>query len=294
MEDYADIFLFEKMNEIYDNKISFMIESLDNQLRINMLEAQYKVVTENGTREDFEYLYMEAKKEVKEKKKGIFQSIIDWLKRIKEKISDFFTKKKIDSNIKKLPNSFKVDKSYEKKFNLFKKFFDWLKRPIEYFKKREYDKMAGDLMIKGVEIVAAADAVVLLNTIVTFSKSKFKTQSDWIMNTFKTNCDFLIKIANSDDASLPVKLLRKLISIINSMVSQAMKWVLDISYGIWDVEKEVLAQHAEDNRQYRQYASYRRKVDRYNQRYQNEKRVKKQASDALINGMVGVIHDIRK
>ena len=63
MEDYADIFLFEKMNEIYDNKISFMIESLDNQLRINMLEAQYKVVTENGTREDFEYLYMEAKKE---------------------------------------------------------------------------------------------------------------------------------------------------------------------------------------------------------------------------------------
>ena len=51
-----DIFLFEKMGEIYDNKISFMIESLDNQLKINMLEAQYKVITESGTKEDFEYL----------------------------------------------------------------------------------------------------------------------------------------------------------------------------------------------------------------------------------------------
>ena len=27
-----DILLFEKMNEIYDNKINFMIESLDTQL----------------------------------------------------------------------------------------------------------------------------------------------------------------------------------------------------------------------------------------------------------------------
>ena len=41
-----DILLFEKMNEIYDNKISFMIESLDTQMKINMLEAQYKVITE--------------------------------------------------------------------------------------------------------------------------------------------------------------------------------------------------------------------------------------------------------
>ena len=72
-----DIFLFEKMNEIYDKKISFMIESLDNQLKINMLEAQYKVVTESGTKEDFEYLYMEAKEEKKEKKKSIFDGIID-------------------------------------------------------------------------------------------------------------------------------------------------------------------------------------------------------------------------
>ena len=128
-----DIFLFEKMNEIYDNKLSFMIESLDTQMKINMLEAQYKVITESGTKEDFKYLYMEAQEETKEKKKGIFDGIIEWVKKIKDKIVDFFTKKKIKKQINALPDTVGIDKAHDEHFSKFKKFHSWVNRNSKQF-----------------------------------------------------------------------------------------------------------------------------------------------------------------
>ena len=143
-----DIFLFEKMNEIYGNKISFMIESLDSQLKINMLEAQYKVVTESGTKEDFEYLYMEAQEEVKQKKKCIFNGIIEWVIKIKDKLVDFFKEKKIEKEIDKLPDKFEIDEGYDKQFKGFKKFHEWLIKPINLFKQKKYKDLTVDLLKK--------------------------------------------------------------------------------------------------------------------------------------------------
>ena len=188
-----DIFLFEKMNEIYDNKISFMIESLDNQLKINMLDAQYEIVNESGTKEDFEYLYMEAQEETKEKKKNIFNGIIDWVDKIKNRLVDFFKSKKIEKQIDKLPNEVQIDEGYKKQFEGFKKFHDWIVKPINLFKQKKYGKMLADLVKKGAQIVGVCTGVSILHNTVKYYKPDLKKCADWILKVFKTDCDSIIK-----------------------------------------------------------------------------------------------------
>jgi hypothetical protein len=222
-----DIFLFEKMNEIYDNKISFMIDSLNNQLKINMLEAQYKVITESGTKEDFEYLYMEAQEQMKEKKKSIFNSIIEWVKKIKDKIVDFFTKKKIEKKINDLPDKFQIDEGYEKQFKGFKKFHEWLIRPINLFKQKNYKALTFDLIKKGAEITSTAIVINQCNNIISMNKPFLKECANWILKVFKTDCDEILKVFKiNDDDSLPIKNLKVIISMINKLVSSALNWCI--------------------------------------------------------------------
>ena len=59
-------------------------EMVDRQLQENFKFAELKVLEENGTYADLNYLYTEATKDAEEKKKGIFSTII-------KAIKDFFT-----------------------------------------------------------------------------------------------------------------------------------------------------------------------------------------------------------
>ena len=243
-----DIFLFEKMNEIYGNKISFMIESLDSQLKINMLEAQYKVVTESGTKEDFEYLYMEAQEEVKQKKKCIFNGIIEWVIKIKDKLVDFFKEKKIEKEIDKLPDKFEIDEGYDKQFKGFKKFHEWLIKPINLFKQKKYKDLTVDLLKKGGQIVKMTVTVVLVGNIIYIGKSIVKKNIDWILKIFKTDCDSIVKMLKvNDDDSAPIKILKEIVGFINKHVGAAMNWCINICHEgqkkILDVSHNKLIEH---------------------------------------------------
>lgn len=220
-----DIFLFEKMNEIYDNKISFMIESLDTQMKINMLEAQYKVITESGTKEDFKYLYMEAKEETKEKEKSIFKRIVEWVIKIKDKLVDFFTKRKIDKEIDKLPDKFEIDKGYKKQFEGFQKFHKWIVRPIKLFKEKKYDELKEDLFKKVGAITAIAAGVVITDALVPIGKSYLKDGANWILKVFKTDCDEILKFCSSaGNDVVPIKFLKDMIGSLSNVINAAIKW----------------------------------------------------------------------
>ena len=238
-----DILLFEKMNEIYDKKISFMIESLDNQLKINMLESQYKVVTENGTKEDFEYLYMEAKEETKEKKKSIFNGIIEWVDKIKNKLVDFFKSKKIEKEINKLPDKFEIDEGYDKQFKGFKKFHEWLIKPINLFKQKKYKELTADLIKKGMIINKIAATVVVCDNTIKMTKPMLKQCADWILKVFKTDCDEIIKMIKiNEDDSFPIKTLKEIICIINKVVKSALNWcILVPSKSIFNAELKIVS-----------------------------------------------------
>ena len=69
--------LADNLFEAYDlDRYFCMLEMVDTQLDINMRKAELKVLQENGTYEDLEYLYEEAEAQAQEQKKGIIQSIV--------------------------------------------------------------------------------------------------------------------------------------------------------------------------------------------------------------------------
>ena len=229
-----DILLFEKMNEIYDKKISFMIESLDNQLKINMLEAQYIVVAESGTKEDFEYLYMEAKEETKEKKKNIFSQLIKQLENIVNSINKFFKNKKIDNEIKKLPENFEVDERYQKKISGFKKFHNWLVKPINLIKSKNFKDITKTLLDAGVTIVCTIMAVKTAEKAYNFvktNKNKIKTDINWIRDVFIKDSENAKSglVLYEDTVEMPetgvMALIKKLIECISKVISEAMKLI---------------------------------------------------------------------
>lgn len=262
-----DILLFEKMNEIYDNKISFMIESLDTQMKINMLEAQYKIINESGTKEDFKYLYMEAQEETKEKKKNIFDGIIEWIGKIKNRIVDFFTKKKIDKKINALPDKVEVDESKKKQFSLFEKFHKWLVKPINLFKQKRYKELTADLVTKGGEIVLACFGIREVLKTVIMNKSELKQKADWIFKHFKTSCDdieSMLKntLSHNNDESFPMKILRDCVGFIGKMSSKALDWILTIGE---------LPAALGDKIGYNIYKSHQRDKEEYAARYKKEK-----------------------
>ena len=235
-----DILLFEKMNEINDNKISFMIESLDNQLKISMLEAQYKVITENGTKEDFKYLYMEAQEETKEKKKNIFSAIKKLLADNINKLMEFLQKKKLKMEIKALPENCLAAKVIIKAKEGFKKFHQWLIKPIKLIKEKKYKELTMDLVSKG---------SIILSAILTFKAIKDVRDArvecakmrqtdvvdayDWIYKDFvKDGKDAVTALSVYDDISISdapdsgiIKIIKEIISHINKAITAAMDWI---------------------------------------------------------------------
>ena len=103
-----DIFLFEKMNEIHDNRISLVIKASINQFENNLLESQYKIIEENRTKDDLFYLYTEAKEDFKQKMLSIIKRIRDemvkFINQISYSIGKFMTSLQIKIYSKKIEN----------------------------------------------------------------------------------------------------------------------------------------------------------------------------------------------
>ena len=70
-----DFMVLEREQELFNEKIDFMLESIERERELNKREAEYIVLKENGTYDDLMYLYQEADAEAEGKKKGVFATI---------------------------------------------------------------------------------------------------------------------------------------------------------------------------------------------------------------------------
>ena len=115
----------DKEMDIKFMELDIMMEMVDYKYRMNKLNAEIKVLTENGTYNDLKYLYEEAENEQKEEKKGVISTVIDAIKTvintIIETITGFFNKEKEEN---KDPNEeVEVNKEdYENTENFIKDF----------------------------------------------------------------------------------------------------------------------------------------------------------------------------
>ena len=85
-----ELYLFDTDCKIESNKISLMIEAVDNKLETNYLLAEKKVMLENGSYEDLTYYYTEANEEAKGDREGVFTRIKNFFIKIKNGIVNFF------------------------------------------------------------------------------------------------------------------------------------------------------------------------------------------------------------
>lgn len=234
-----DILLFEKMNEIYDNKINFMIESLDTQLKINMLEAQCKIITENGTKEDFEYLYMEAKKDIKLKTTGIITGIINHVKDMTTSVVNFFGEKKIDSMLSKLGDVLFVSPFLKKEFEKFNfvdktmpKLVNIIKIENPETRVNEMNKIQTIIDNEGLTIEEEIKREKGNRSTIKMNKKELKKSINWMYKTFKTNCENLIKTLNQllkkAEHVEDTKLINNCVRFLRDGINKGMKWCSNI------------------------------------------------------------------
>ena len=93
-------------------RIQLAYEMVDAQLQENFKYAELKVIEENGTYADLNYLYEEANKEAKEKKEGLFTRIIGAIQKFFTKLLNKLRGVKPDENSEtvEVPKNFDAQK----------------------------------------------------------------------------------------------------------------------------------------------------------------------------------------
>ena len=93
-------------------RIQLAYEMVDAQLQENFRYAELKVIEENGTYADLNYLYEEANKEAKEKKEGLFKRIIGAIQKFFTKLLNKLRGVKPDENSEtvEVPKNFDAQK----------------------------------------------------------------------------------------------------------------------------------------------------------------------------------------
>ena len=71
-----ELMILEREHELTQEKINFMLETVERQRDLNKREAEFVVLKENGTYDDLMYLYQEADEEAKKNKRGILETIL--------------------------------------------------------------------------------------------------------------------------------------------------------------------------------------------------------------------------
>lgn len=92
-ESDKDILALEKELDIEFAKASMALEYVDRMYEINTMKSDLRVLTENGTYDDINFLYEEAQKEANGSKKGIIATLIEKIQNFLHNLSNMFTKK---------------------------------------------------------------------------------------------------------------------------------------------------------------------------------------------------------
>ena len=107
-ESDKDILALEKELDIEFAKASMALEYVDRMYEINTMKSDLRVLTENGTYDDINFLYEEAQKEADGSKKGIIATLIEKIQNFLHNLSNMFTKKfgdKAEEQIKEAANN---------------------------------------------------------------------------------------------------------------------------------------------------------------------------------------------
>ena len=92
-ESDKDILALEKELDIEFAKATMALEYVDRMYEINTMKSDLRVLTENGTYDDINFLYEEAQKEADGSKKGIIATLIEKIQNFLHNLSNMFTKK---------------------------------------------------------------------------------------------------------------------------------------------------------------------------------------------------------
>ena len=92
-ESDKDILALEKELDIEFAKATMALEYVDRMYEINTMKSDLRVLTENGTYDDINFLYEEAQKEASGSKKGIIATLIEKIQNFLHNLSNMFTKK---------------------------------------------------------------------------------------------------------------------------------------------------------------------------------------------------------
>lgn len=92
-ESDKDILALEKELDIEFAKANMALEYVDRMYEINTMKSDLRVLTENGTYDDINFLYEEAQKEADGSKKGIIATLIEKIQNFLHNLSNMFTKK---------------------------------------------------------------------------------------------------------------------------------------------------------------------------------------------------------
>ena len=116
-------------------KLNLLYEAVDAKLEADMLAAEAKVLTENGTYDDLTMLYMEANQEADAKKENLITRFINWITGVFTKLGQWLTGS-AKSKIENLPANATVNISEEeeKHINGLNDVINWFTKPFEVLK----------------------------------------------------------------------------------------------------------------------------------------------------------------
>lgn len=222
-ESDKDILALEKELDIEFAKASMALEYVDRMYEINTMKSDLRVLTENGTYDDINFLYEEAQKEANGSKKGIIATLIEKIQNFLHNLSNMFTKKfgdKAEEQIKEAADSGKLgslqipkdpNKVLDAISNALTSVGNFLK-PGFHVTNESGEKVLSvkKTLITTIEAIGAA-TIAGLNVPKLIDKFK-KTQDD----ASKLSEDAKKAVENADESKLDF--LRKCVEVVQSIV----------------------------------------------------------------------------
>ena len=114
--------IMSEMNKRFDidlKRSEACIEVAIMEASINIEEAEYKMICENGTEDDLDYMLEEAEEgfvaKIKAALKKILDAVVEFFKSLRDKIVGFFSKKETDEQMKKMEQKAKTNPLFRNK-----------------------------------------------------------------------------------------------------------------------------------------------------------------------------------
>lgn len=249
-EEARESALFEAKFNVEFSRLETMLEMLDLHYEQQIREAEYKVFSEGGTYDDYQYLLEEAQKEAAAQEKGVIGKLIDSIiglfQSIINGITSVFTKNKVDPKA-----TYNVAPEKQAEFSQHQSWFDKIKTSvgnvISYAQAGQYDKaLEAAKPISAVIAGAGAAAGATVATVKAVQGSQVLDQVksiDGLGNKIKVVLNELKKAAASMKDKAPKSLndLIKVFKDIGNAIKAKGQDLIDIVIG---VGKTIIGQDA--------------------------------------------------